>query len=627
MKNPRKVVEYNMKYDKYVNSLVEALGGSKNIASVTHCATRLRFLIIDKSKINKGKIENLEETIGINEGQGTFQVIVGTHVEDVFNDLIQIKGILVDTDSNSNDDSKKESVFDKILSTISAIFTPYIPVLASAGIIKGILALLVNIGVLSDTSNTYGILSAAGNSLIYFFPILLAFTAAKKFGANPYVGAAIGAALMEPNLTAINITGNTIDFMGINFVAQSFENTVIPIILGILGYAYLEKLLKKFLPKVTHLILVPLISLIVTVPAILLIFGPIGFAIANGIAAGYEWLLNCSPILMSVIFGAFFIYVIMLGMHWVVLPIQLSILAERGFEYSLCAGGMGNYALLGVTLAILVVSKDKQTKTMAGSASFVNFLSGITEPGLYGIVLKDKKRFISLTIAGAIGGLICGIFNCYITNFAFTGLFGLPAFASSPTALYYFIAVAATIIAAFILTVLLERKNQTIVSSSNKKNNNGISNKTSITISSPVKGHVQSLSKVKDPIFSNETMGKGIAITPTDNVIVSPVNGEITSLFKSKHAIGITSDDGVEILIHVGIDTVKLEGKYFESFVTQGQKVVAGDKLLEFDYKKIEEENYDSVVLMIVTNSSNYTSILPLANKEITTNEPILSIN
>lgn len=446
-----------MSYKNYTEELVKALGGSKNIVGVTHCATRLRFDLNDKKKADKKAVEALPETVGIVEAQGTFQVVIGTHVGDIYDELLKIEGIHGDGEADEENDDTKQSALDKFLSTISAIFTPYIPVLASAGIIKGLLALCVNMGWLSDTANTYAILSAAGNSLIYFFPILLAYTAAKKFGANPFIGACIGAALMEPNLTAINVTGADLNFLGIPFIGQSFENTVIPILLAMWAFSYLEKGLKKVLPSSMQLMLVPLISLVVMVPAILVVFGPVGFFLANGIANIYQWLLSFGAIPISILFGAFFIYVIMLGMHWVVLPIQLSILAQNGMEYSLCAGGLGNYALLGVCLAVLLTAKNKETKTMAASASFVNFLSGITEPGLYGVILKNKKYFISLTAAGAIGGLVCGIFNCYVTNFAFTGLFGLPAFASSPTAVYYFISVAITISVAFVLTIFLQR--------------------------------------------------------------------------------------------------------------------------------------------------------------------------
>lgn len=457
-----------MKYASYVKGLTEALGGTNNIQSVTHCATRLRFELKDNSIPKKEEVQKLSETVGVLEAGGQFQVIVGTHVGEVYEDLIAANSSLAKNDDvieeeKDTQDAPKKSVIDKILATLSAIFTPYIPVLASAGIIKGILALCATAGWLSADADIYHVLSAAGNSLIYFFPILLSFTAAKQFKANPYIGIAIGAALLEPNLTAINVTGETIHILGLNFVAQDFSSTVIPIILGMWAFSYLEKGLKKVLPKTVQLILVPFLCLVIMVPAMIMVFGPIGFGIANVIAVAYNALLSVGIIPMSVIFGAFFVYVIAIGAHWVVLPIQLSILANQGYEYSLGAGGLGNYAVLGITLAVIVTSKDKQTKTMASSAAFVNFLSGVTEPSIYGILIKNKMYFVALSIAGGIGGLICGIFNCYITNFAFTGLFGLPAFASSPTAIPYFIAVAVTIAVAFILTIIFTKKdNRTI---------------------------------------------------------------------------------------------------------------------------------------------------------------------
>ena len=618
-----------MKYTQYVKDLVNALGGAKNINSVTHCATRLRFLLVDGSKADKTLIDKLEYTVGSRVSRDAFQVIIGMHVGDVYNELLKVEGVKSEPSSSSDEGEglENKSKFDVFLSIISAIFTPYIPVLASAGIIKGLLSLLSNFGWLSETSNTYLILSAAGNSLIYFFPILLAFTAAKKFGSNPYIGAAIGAALMEPNLTSINITGQSIDFLGIKFVAQSFENTVIPIILAMFAFSYLEKGLKKVLPKSSQLVLVPLISLIVMLPAILLIFGPVGFAIANGVAFVYEWMLGKSIILMSVLFGAFFIYVIMLGMHWVVLPIQLSILAEKGFEYSLCAGGIGNYALLGVCLGVFFASRDKSTKSMAISAAFVNFLSGITEPGLYGIVLKNKKYFAIISISGAIGGLICGIFNCYITNFAFTGLFGLPAFASSPTAKMYFVSVVVTIALGFIITYALE-KGISLKKTTNSEIKEMKARKNEIVqeIIVPVQGEVVTLSDVNDSAFSSEALGKGCAIYPTSDNIYAPVDGEITFLFNTKHAIGITTKSGVEILIHIGINTVSLEGKYFEAFVKQGDKVKKGDKLVTFDREKVKEAGLDPTTMIIVTNSDSFESIELIAKGYVDTNTTLINI-
>ncbi|WP_263120521.1 PTS transporter subunit EIIC [Cellulomonas sp. RIT-PI-Y] len=455
-------------YTEFARVTVDAVGGPENIRHVTHCATRLRFQLVDPGQVDKQRIEALPQAVGIMESQGQFQIIVGTDVPDAYQAVAAIPGVHSDESegdapaprgglSKRGKDAANGTWFDRLLGTISAIFTPYIPVLASVGIIKGLLALCLQFGWLSDTSNTYAILSAAGNAMLYFFPILLAFTAARQFRANPYIGATIGAALMEPSLTAINVTGEHLDFLGIPFVGQSFASTVLPILIGMWAFSYLERGLKKVLPQITHLLLVPVISLVVMVPLMLLVFGPIGFAIANGVVEGYTWLVQY-PIILSTIFGAFFVFVIVIGAHWLVTPILLSILADQGKEYALAAGGMGNYAILGVLLAVLVLTKDKETRTVAGSAAFVNGIAGITEPGVYGVIVKSKKYFISVIAGGLVGGLICGIFDVYVTAFAFSGVLGAPAFLASPRAVPYFVAVFFSIAVAFVVTLLLDRR-------------------------------------------------------------------------------------------------------------------------------------------------------------------------
>ena len=457
-------------YTEFAQETVEAVGGPENISRVTHCATRLRFVLADPEKVDLARIEGRSETLGVKESRGQLHVVLGPgKVDQAYAALVQVPGVPVDGEaaSGSAPDAsprggtgagaeEKGSVLDRILANISAIFTPYIPILASVGIIKGLLAISVDVGWLADTSDTYAILNAAGNAMIYFFPILLAFTAARQFGANPYIGATIGAALLEPSLTAINVTGEDLDFLGIPFVGQSFGSTVIPILVAMWAFGHLERALRRVLPEITQLLLVPVISLVVMVPAILLVFGPFGFAIANGVAEAYNWLVQY-PLLLHIISGGFFIYVIMLGVHWIVLPIQLSILADQGLEYSLASGGMGNYAVLGVLLAVLWLSRDRATRTVAGSAAFVNAVAGITEPGIFGVIVKQKRYFIAVTAGGLAGGLVCGLFDVYITAFAFSGILGAPAFLASPRAVPYFFAVFVAIATGFLVTALLER--------------------------------------------------------------------------------------------------------------------------------------------------------------------------
>ncbi len=458
-------------YDHFAQEITAAVGGPGNITQVTHCTTRLRFQLKDVAKVDKERIATQPESLGLVEASGGVHVIVGMTVPAAHAALAKIPGVNTGGDTVPADavadrataagakpeqPAKKPRVIDRVLGTLSAIFTPYIPLLASAGIIQGVLALVVQFNWLSTDSSTYTVLAAAGTSVIYFFPVLLAFTAAKQFDANPYIGATIGATLLYPDLATLTTSGSQIEVFGIPFTAQSFGSTVIPILLGMWAYSYLEKGLKRVLPQITHLLLVPTIGLVVMVPAMLVVFGPVGFGIANGVSVAYTWLLQY-PLILSLVFGGFFVFVIAIGAHWVITPLLLQILATNGKEYALAAGGMGNYAMLGVLLAVLLMVRNTESRQVAGSAAFVNAVAGVTEPGLYGVIIKNKRYLGAVVVGGLVGGLICGLFDVYVTAFAFSGILGSPAFLASPRAVPYFIAVFATIIVSFALTVVLER--------------------------------------------------------------------------------------------------------------------------------------------------------------------------
>lgn len=448
-----------MSYEVLAKDIIAAVGGEGNVETLAHCATRLRFGLKDKSKFDKQALESNGQIMGIMEIKGTVQILIGTHVNDVFKTILSLTDIKggekIDEEIKEDLKETNQSLFDKFLATIAAILSPYLGILASAGIIKGLLAFGVNLGVVDPAGTTHAVLSAAGNSIIFFFPILLAFTAAKKFGANPYVGATIGAALMEPSITGVVLTGSNLTFAGIPFIGMAFGSTVFPIILSMFGFGYLEKLLKKTMPKAVSFIMVPLLSLLIMVPATVVIIGPIGALMANGVSLLYNVLLEGNLIIFTAFMGAIFIFVIMLGVHWVVLPIQLAYLAQNGYDYSLAAGSCGHYALMGVTLAAFFMAKDKETKSIAGSASFINILSGVTEPGLYGVCFKNKKYFISLVAGGLTGGILVGVFKTPLTTFAFPGVFGLPAFMALPYAAQYMAAMLSATAVGFIVTLIL----------------------------------------------------------------------------------------------------------------------------------------------------------------------------
>ncbi|MEH7493139.1 PTS transporter subunit EIIC [Neobacillus niacini] len=449
-----------MNYQKVANEILYGIGGKENVKSMTHCATRLRFSVHDSSKLQLDSLKKNSNVLGVVDNNGNYQLIIGTEVPHVYKAITIESGEFEETHSSSTSSSSgKESLLDRFLATISAIFTPYIPVLATSGIILGLIAIAVNFGWLTDKSPTYVTLKAAGSAIIYFFPILLAFTAAKRFGANQYIGATIAAVLMEPSLSAILVSGTKLSFLGIPYTAMNFGNTVIPIIIAMWAFGHLEKLLRTYLPKALHFMFIPLISILVMVPLSLMVFGPIGNLLASGIGNVYKFLVDGNVIVFSVIFGAFFIFIIMFGLHWIILPLQLQILSEQGMEYSLAAGGMGNYALLGIALAVLLFSKDKKLKGVAGSAAFVNLVSGITEPTLYGICLKNKRYFLALILGGAAGGLVSGIFGVYIKAFAFTGIIGLPAFAAATEVFpYYLLSVFTSIAVGFGVTAVMDKR-------------------------------------------------------------------------------------------------------------------------------------------------------------------------
>lgn len=446
-------------YSETARQIIENLGGSENIEKVIHCATRLRFALRDAGKAKTESIKNIDGVIGVQNSGGQYQVLIGTDVGEVFDEVVKAGVTDGGTDFSDAPEAagEKGNFVDRFMKMISEVMSPYIPVLATAGIIGGVIALLSNFGILNSESLTYQAFYAAANSVFYFFPILLAYTAARHFNCNPYTAAVLGASLVYPNLAAMIPSGAQVSMFGIKFTAASFSGTFIPILLAVWVMSYLEKFLKKRLPKIVQFTLVPLITLVVMVPLTIMVIGPLAGILANAISAVYGVLFKV-PVIGCVLFGAFFIVIIMLGLHWSVLPIQLAVLAEQGFEYGLSAGGMGNYALLGVCLGALIASKSAKVRQTAGSAAFVDALSGITEPGLYGIVMTNKNYLISLIAGGAAGGLIIGLFDVPIVQFAFSGILSFGAYLTMPKLPIYIIAIAVSILVSCLLSMVITRR-------------------------------------------------------------------------------------------------------------------------------------------------------------------------
>jgi len=607
-----------MDYNNVANQILKLVGTEKNVVSVIHCATRLRFKLRDNKKANKVEIEKIEGILSVVESGGQFQVVIGSDVSNVYKEMMKIGDFTIKDDSDVED---KGSVTSRIFGVISGSFSPLIPALAGAGMLKALLTVLTMTNLLSAQSGTYSIMSAAANAVFYFLPIFLGITCAIKMEANPYVGGVIGAALLEPNLTALLAKGTTTTFIGIPVVLMDYSSTVFPIFIAVSIFAVFERLLKKIIHKDVQMFLVPMLSLMVMVPLTVIAFGPFGVYAGKAIGVGVSFLSGKSGILTGAVMGAAWTFLTVLGLHWGLVPIILANIASGG-DPIIAMAAAAPFAQMGLAFGIFIKTRDKKLKTLSGATLLPGLLSGVTEPIVYGLLLRYKRTIPYVAIGGAVGGAISGMLGVQEKVFAFPSLLAIPAF--SPMLLYVIAMAIAFAIAAVLTIVFGYEKKVELPQPKAEVNKTSLLKKEVIV--SPLTGEVKLLSSVNDPVFSSETMGKGIAIEPTIGEVSSPVDGTVTAIFPTKHAIGIISDGGAEILIHVGINTVQLEGKYFTQLVEQGAKVKRGDLLVKFDIEKIKEAGYQIITPVIITNTDNYSDVLASNVKEIKKGEILLTI-
>lgn len=604
------------------HKIVELVGGDENIHSLVHCATRLRFKLRDNKKAHKTELENMDGILSVVESGGQFQVVIGSHVSDVYNEIIK-KG---NVGSNGQAaDEPKGTVMSIIFETISRSFSPLIGALAGAGMLKAVLTLLATLGWLSPESGTYSILSAAGNAVFYFLPIFLGITLATKLGANPYVGGVIGAALLEPNLTGLLAEGNSTSFLGIPVILMDYSSSVFPIFIAVSIYAALEKFLKKVIHKDLQMFLVPMLSIAIIVPLTVMAFGPFGVYVGDAIGSAISFLSTKSGILTGAVMGTAWTFLTILGLHWGLVPIMLANMAAGG-DPIIGMAAAGVFAQMGIAFGIFLKTRDKKVKTLAGSTAIPGLLAGVTEPIIYGLILRFRRTIPFVAIAGAVGGAINGLLGAKGMSFAFPALLTIPAFSPIGT---YTMGVLIALVVGALLTLLFgyeDKKQQNPANTQNDQVKPSTSAMKKESIVSPLTGKVKPLSEVNDRVFSTGVMGKGIAIEPTIGKAFSPVNGVVTTLFPTGHAIGITSEGGVEILIHIGIDTVQLDGKYYSSHVKQGDEVKQGDLLVEFDIEKIKEAGYQVITPVLVTNTVNYLDVVPTNVQDVGLEDTILTI-
>lgn len=592
-----------MDYKETAKRIVELIGGSENIESVTHCFTRLRFKLKEDSKAETEKIKSLEKVMGVAIANGQYQIIIGNDVKYVYTEIEKLVG----GKTTEVKETRKYS-FKEILNIIASIFTPTIPALAGAGVIKGLLVLFTTYGLMEKTGTTYMILTAASDAVFYFMPIILGYTSAKVFECNEVICMTIGASLIYPTLITYMTETTSMKFFGIPVVSTTYASTVIPIILAVYVYSKLEKLLEKVIPNMIKAVISPMLSLIVMVPATLIIFGPFGNYTSELVGKMFQTITAVSPMLAGAFFGGSYSILVMFGMHRALVPIGVNEVSTMGSTTLWAFTGPSNFAQAGAAFGTFLRLKDKKMKSVALSAS-VTALFGITEPALYGVNLKYKKPMASVVVCGALGGAIAGIGGAKAYAVAIPSILTLPTFLGEGFAAYM-ISIIVAFVSACVMTVIIgidEKKSGD--SRKEQSEDEGLESQMEEEITAPVSGSVIAMENIHDETFAQGILGEGCAIEPIDGKVYAPVDGQISSLFDTKHAFGITSQGGAEILIHIGIDTVNLQGKYFRSHIKENEYVKKGQLLVEFDNEEIKKEGYRTETIILVTNIDEFEKL------------------
>lgn len=587
-------------------------------------------MLKDEAKADKGKLEKTDGIITVKQSGGQFQVVVGNKVPEVYNAIGKVSNILNETGKEDHS-AKGNKGFGAVIDVISSIFAPLLGVMAGSGILKGLLLIASNLGWLLPKDTTYMILYAAADSLFYFLPLLLAVTTARKFGGNIFVALTIAGGLLYPTIVTLKTEGTPTDFFGIPIVMMSYSSTVIPIILAVIVMSKLEKWCNRVIHESVKNFITPLILLVIMLPLTLMVFGPVGVYVGNAIATALVAAFSFSPLLAGAILGACWQLLVIFGVHWGLIPVFINNIAVNGRDGIKPAASASVFAQTGAAFGVMLKTKNKKLKTLAGSAT-LTALFGITEPAVYGVTLPLKRPFIAGIIGGAAGGAIIGQAGTQAFASGAPGLLTLPIFYGPGGQGFpgLILGITVSFLVSAILTYILGFEDP--VEEEETTNNSAKESTSTVVVSneevlSPIEGTVVALSEVPDPAFASEAMGKGIAIQPTTGRVVAPFDGTITVAFKKKHALAVVSHHGAEVLIHVGVDTVKLDGKHFTSHIKEGDQVKAGDLLLEFDVEQIRAEGYPTITPVIITNSSEYTEVLPIAQGEVTEQAPLLKLS
>ena len=590
-----------MKHEEVADLIINYVGGKENINNVWHCMTRLRFDLKDEQQVNYQELEKIPKVVGTKYQSNQLQIVIGTDVADYFAPIAKT----LDLDENSAQSTEKKGLVSLFMDTVSGVFGPIVPAIAGAGMIKGLMAGLVALEVISNQTPTYQVIDMIASGVFTFLPFFVAASAARIFKNNQYLAIAIAATLQFPTMTNAVAAGEISEFLLFNFIPVpvfNYAGTVIPIIFAVLALSYIYRWVDQMLPQVFRTVFTPTLSLFVSGLLTLTVIGPISIHLGNWLAAGIAWLFSISPILAGIIVGAIRPIAIFTGLHHAMTPIALQNFANQGYDMLMPMMFMTNMAITGATAAIYTKVKTKEEKSIVISSA-ISGLLGITEPALFGILSKYKKAFIAATIGSSVASAFISFFGVRLYGYILSSIFSLPAYIGQ----YFVFAVLGILIAiilSFILTYMMVPAQETEV----------ITNK--VALHSVAKGVYLPLENTADEVFATKMMGDGYAIEPTDGTVFSPVNGTVTTVFPSKHAIGIKTSNGVEVLVHMGLETVALDGKGFDVFVKVGDPVTVETKIAQMDLALIKENDKATTIIVVITNMDRVETLALVSDIE-----------
>lgn len=611
------------KYQELAEKIVANVGGKENINSLTHCITRLRFKLKDEAKANEEALKQMDGVVTVMKSGGQFQVVIGNHVPLVYADVLEVAGI---TGEATGEEEEKGNFFNRLIDLISGCFQPFLGALTACGMLKGFNALFLYLKLYEAGSGTDLFFTAVGDSIFYFMPVAIGLTAARKFKVADFTGLAIGLAMVYPTIQAtalgagkpiMTLFANTIlespvfiRVFGLPIIANNYTSSVVPVILVIWFASLIQKMAKRVIPEMVQTFLVPMFTILISVFFGFLVIGPIITFLTNLLGSGFTALYEFSPVLMSVVVGFFWQALVIFGLHWSLIPLAIINIQTLGFDTILAASFAASFAQTAVVFAMFFKLKDKKLKQLAIPA-VISGLFGVTEPAIYGLSLPKKKPFLISMIGAGIGGLITGLTGAKSFIMGGLGIFGFVSHIDTAnndisSMISQFIAVGVAMIFSFVATMLFWKDDEVVESTEAKKE---MSVRKEV-VTAPLQGNMMPLETAKDQAFAQGILGKGVVIHPTTGEVVAPFDGTVMTMFPTKHAIGLISENGLELLIHIGLDTVQLDGKYFEAHVEQGDKVKRGEKLVSFDIQAIEAAGYSVETPVIVTNSADYLDII-----------------